>query len=59
MKKACWEWNKHSFMKYVNENGMKLLSNPEYDINLDDFVTKITKMKFELFYNYSKGRQVE
>ena len=52
-----WQWKGHSFMKFLNEKGMELLSYTKYDIYLDKFVSEITKMKLELFYNYLKGKK--
>jgi len=44
---------------YVNEAGIKNLSNPKYDINIDSYIDKLAKLKIKLFYNYSRGRQCE
>lgn len=57
-----WTWNtknsKISFDKYVNQKGMELIVNPDYDTKLDYYIDKIKEMKLKLFYNYSGENQV-
>lgn len=56
-----WFWNPRKenidFNIYSNENGMNLITNPTIDLNLNKYIEDITKMKFKLFYDYSKGQQ--
>lgn len=60
-----WIWSTRSrsnsvnFDKFINGNGLKLMSNPDYDINLNKYIEKISNMKLKLFYTYSRGRQVD
>jgi len=58
-----WIWksrhDKVNFNKFVNQMGLLLLSNVEYDLNLDNYVSEISEMKLELFYTYSRGKQVK
>lgn len=59
-----WEWSVKGrsrnilFNKFVNESGVELISNPDYDINIDKYTKKISEMKMKVFYTYSKGKQV-
>ncbi|TAE76026.1 MAG: hypothetical protein EAZ85_01100 [Bacteroidetes bacterium] len=60
--KSIWEWKgreTYSFMQFLNEKGMELIVNPNYDLKLNDYISKITEMKFDLFYDYSAGRQID
>ncbi|MBW6441003.1 hypothetical protein K0B03_03155 [Patescibacteria group bacterium] len=58
-----WVWKSRnnargiSFDKFVNKNGLKLMSNPDYDINVQKYAEQISEMKLHLFYTYSHGRQ--
>ena len=58
-----WAWKTRGettyFDKFVNNNGMQLIMNPNYDLKIDEFIEKIFHLKFSLYYNYSKGRQVD
>ncbi len=54
-----WEWSGVSFMPFLNEKGLELISSPQIDINLNSYIEQVTKMKFDLFYDYSRGRQTD
>lgn len=43
--------------KYLNKCGIKLMSNPKYDLNFAKYVEEISEMKFKLFFTFSKGKQ--
>jgi hypothetical protein len=51
-----WCWSGISFNNFLNEKGLIRITNPEIDLNLSDYVRRTQKLKFELFYNYSRGR---
>lgn len=54
-----WYWSyrggKKSFDNFVNDTGMELISSPDYENNFNDYVNKIQELKFQLYYNYSRG----
>ena len=57
-----WFWiargsRRVSFNKFVNLNGLSLMMDPKYDLNLDVYVSKTSRLKTALFLSYSKGRQ--
>ncbi len=57
-----WTWSgRHSkaisFDSYVNDKGLELISKTEIDTKFAQYALEISKMKFELFYNYSRGAQ--
>lgn len=57
-----WFWKgrgsiKVSFNQFVNQEGLSLMMNPKYDINLEYYIKKTSKLKIDLFLKYSKGRQ--
>ena len=45
--------------KYMNTNGIEILSNPYFDINLDSFCAKISKMRFDILHDYSSGDELK
>jgi len=57
-----WTWNTQriqiTFEKYVNQKGMELIVNSDYDTKLDYYIEKITEMKLALFHNYSGENEV-
>jgi len=58
-----WRWRTRtsqiSFDDFVNENGIKKISKCDYDTQFDTFKNEIVKMKFRLFFTYSKGRETD
>ncbi len=56
-----WSWRSRSsqvsFDEFVNVKGLKKISNCDYDMKFEKFQKEITKMKFEMFFNYSRGRE--
>ena len=48
---------KISFDKYLNENGMQVLSNPKFDQEFDDYSAVMGKMKLKLIHGYNKGEE--
>ncbi len=60
--KGIWEWKSrtsYSFMPFLNEKGMELMANPDCDLQAKIYIKKIVNMKFDLFYDYSAGRQMD
>lgn len=53
-----WLWGKKniSFERFRNLEGLKLISDCKWDININHYIDEITKMRFDLFYNFSKGQ---
>ncbi len=51
-----WSWSGISFNNFLNEIGLRGITNPKIDLELGSFVTMTQQLKFELFYNYSRGR---
>lgn len=56
-----WEWRTRtsqvSFDKFVNVKGLKKISNCDYDTKFKKYQKKITTMKLDLFFKYSRGRE--
>jgi hypothetical protein len=56
-----WSWksrtSKVSFDEFVNAKGLKKISNCDYDIRFNEFQKKITEMKFDMFFCYSRGKE--
>ncbi len=56
-----WGWRTRSsqvsFDEFVNEKGLKKISNCDYDTKFEKYQKKITKMKLDLFFSYSRGRE--
>ena len=58
-----WAWNSRSssvsFDEFVNEKGLEKMSNCDYDVDFEKYQKDIVDMKFDLFFNYSRGREVD
>lgn len=56
-----WAWRtqstKVSFDEFVNVKGIEKISNCDYDIEFEKYQKMIVEMKFDLFFNYSHGRE--
>ena len=56
-----WSWKSRtsqvSFDEFVNAKGLKKISNCDYDIRFNEFQKKITEMKFDMFFYYSRGKE--
>lgn len=55
-----WYWSskKYSFDKFLNESGMCAICLPEWDLNLRDYVKRLSEMRIKLFYEFfKKGKQ--
>ena len=56
-----WSWksksSKVSFDEFVNAKGLEKISNCDYDTRFNEFQKKITEMKFDMFFYYSRGRE--
>jgi len=56
-----WSWRSHSskvsFDEFVNEMGIEKISNCDYDVKFEEYQRKIADMKFDMFFNYSRGRE--
>lgn len=57
-KSWCWNPKKDNipFNKFVNHNGMQLITSPNVDLNLSEYLKSVQDLKFKLFYNFSKGK---
>jgi hypothetical protein len=51
-----WSWSGISFNDFLNEKGLIKICNPEIETNLVNYISETQKLKFDLFYNYSKGK---
>jgi len=57
-----WEWHYGrkkkfvDFSPYVNDSGLEKMDSLDIEEHYEDYVEKIVKMKFELFYRLSKTR---
>ena len=55
-----WEWHYGrkkkfvDFSPYINDLGLKRIDSLDIEENYEDYLSKITKMKFELFYKLGK-----
>jgi len=60
-KDGHWGWRTRttqiSFDDFVNQKGIKKISDSDYDIQFDRYKNEIVSMKFDLFFRYSKGRE--
>jgi len=56
-----WSWRSRSsqvsFDEFVNAKGLKKISNCDYDREFKKFQKKITEMKFDMFFYYSRGKE--
>lgn len=54
-----WTWSKKSWEKFRNENGLRLLQNIDYDINLESWITKVREKSDELIMTYKGISSIE
>jgi hypothetical protein len=56
-----WSWRSRSshvsFDEFVNVKGLEKISNCNYDVEFEKYQNEITEMKFDMFFNYSRGRE--
>jgi hypothetical protein len=56
-----WSWRSRSshvsFDEFVNVKGLEKISNCDFDVKFEEYQKEITEMKFNMFFNYSRGRE--
>ena len=66
-KKWSWSYNAKdgypkgtvTFEKFLNDEGLANMEKTTFDDNLEDYLAKITQMKFDLFYKFNKTKSNE
>jgi hypothetical protein len=51
-----WAWNSNSWEKFRNKNGLKLLQNPQVDLNINEEIKLTRNLANKLQHSFSKGR---
>lgn len=50
-----WSWNGHSWEKFRNANGLKLIQNPNIDLRLSKFIKDTRTLSNQLLMKFSAG----
>jgi len=51
-----WFWGQKDWEKYRNQNGMTLIQNSEFDLNIDKNIKETRELSDKLIYKFSAGR---
>ena len=47
-----------NFSKYMNKEGLEIISNPNFDLCFDEYVRRVSEMKLQLLHDYSPGEEL-